>query len=372
MNLLKVVHIIPNLRMGGAERLCLDIIQSLSEAGVKVLLVLLDNKLEYDVDLGNIELYYTKARAKINPLKGESTFFLEFKEKIQSFKPNIVHTHLLEAELLWKSTQLDIHSFFHIHDNIKIFSPFKDGYFRKKSWCSFIEKVYYKKWLKKQSTKFLCISKDTECYIKSKFKGQHTILLRNAINVKKFTNGNKSDLNVISLISIGSLVENKGHLFIVEVVKELTEMTDRKVELFVLGDGVKREEISQSIEEKGLKGVVRLLGRIKCPEKYLAEANIYIHGAFEESFGLVIVEAMAAGLPVFTTDGGGNRDLISQGHNGMIYHERNSSKMAADILEIVSDENKYSLMSKNCREFSKDFDIKKYKDKLIGLYKNEI
>tara|TARA_Y100000589_G_C27176177_1_gene638865 strand:- start:1012 stop:2151 length:1140 start_codon:yes stop_codon:yes gene_type:complete len=372
MSNLKVVHIIPNLKMGGAERLCLDIIQALKDEGVSVLLVLLEDKIEHDVDLDGIEVFHTSARSIINPFKKHSSEYIKFKEKVLNFKPDIVHTHLFEAEMLWKSTMFNIPTIFHIHDNIKVFSPFEKGISKKNSWFKFLEKKYYLTLLKKQTTKFLCISKDTERYIKSKFKGDCTILLHNAIKVKKFINNNKSDLNVISLITIGSLVENKGHLFLIDVVNELIKLTDRKVQLSILGDGYKKEEILNKIKIKKLGSAIRLLGKVKNPEVDLSLSDFYIHGAFEESFGLVLIEAMAAGLPVFTTDGRGNRDLIIQGENGMIYKKRDAVKIAEDILSVANNPKKYDCMSKFCVEYSKKFDIQEYVIKLIKFYKNEI
>ena len=79
---------------------------------------------------------------------------------------------------------------------------------------------------------------------------------------------------------------------------------------------------------------------------------------------------MAAGLPVVTLDGRGNRDLIVQGKNGYMVYEQDTEQFADRILEIWNDKNKYNQMSAFAQDFARQYDIKPYVDKLLELYKS--
>jgi len=195
-------------------------------------------------------------------------------------------------------------------------------------------------------------------------------LLFNSINRELFLNDKLRKLNAFKLITIGSLVSNKGHFFLLDIVTELKKIANKSIELVVLGDGPLKNKILLEKKNKGLDKEVSLLGKVDNPEYFLQHANFYVHGSYKEAFGLVLMEAMASGLPVFTTDGYGNRDLINHGENGFIYFERDAKKMAKDILSLSESIDKYHRIRQNAIEFSKGFDMKSYGYKLDALYRS--
>jgi len=78
---------------------------------------------------------------------------------------------------------------------------------------------------------------------------------------------------------------------------------------------------------------------------------------------------MAAGLPVVTLDGKGNRDIIEQGKNGFMIYKQSAELFADKIIELIKNKELYQSMSAYAVEFAKKYDIKEYVDKLIDLYK---
>jgi spore coat protein SA len=99
----------------------------------------------------------------------------------------------------------------------------------------------------------------------------------------------------------------------------------------------------------------------------LWKSDIYVHTATYEPLGLVLLEAMAAGLPVVTLDGGGNRDLIENGKNGFIINNQNPKHFAEKILEVKDNEE----MKKYNVKFAQKFDIDHYTHKQLELYQNQ-
>ena len=95
---------------------------------------------------------------------------------------------------------------------------------------------------------------------------------------------------------------------------------------------------------------------------------MYLHTAKYEPFGLVILEAMAAGLPVVCTDGYGNRDLIKEGKNGFMISKRSPSLIADKIELLMGNDNLRSTMGNFANRYSHKFDISIYTKELMGLY----
>ena len=179
----------------------------------------------------------------------------------------------------------------------------------------------------------------------------------------------KRTLRLIKLVTIGSLVEKKGHNFLIDVIIELKKITNLSIEFKIIGDGILKRKLQEKIDKFNLNENIKIIGKVDHPEEYLRSANLYIHGASYEPFGLVLIEAMSTGLPVYSTDGFGNRDLIINDYNGHLFTDRNALKFASAIDKLFSNQQKYNILSSNAVKFSKEYDIKPYVDKLIKLYK---
>ena len=82
---------------------------------------------------------------------------------------------------------------------------------------------------------------------------------------------------------------------------------------------------------------------------------------------MVLLEAMAAGLPIVTLDGGGNRDLMINGENGYLIEEQNPKKFSKRILQLYQNKE----ISNYNVKFAGQFDIQSYCSKLLKIYKNQ-
>lgn len=369
---MKIIHIIPNLKKGGAERLVIDICNNLNkQKDCKVKLItfrhdnsysFLTNDLDWEVIPSSVQLSIT----------GKS--FIEVKQlqkAIDSFQPDIIHSHLFETEMVLAHIELPKQTkrIVHFHDNMRQFRNFS---FKTVFYKTFLTDFFEKRIVLKsypENTSAIGISKNTYHYCKSvlpnKIKPE---LLHNAIDLTLFTKMiNEFSSNQITLI--GSLVENKGHELAIKTIKELKKR-GIVVKLNCLGEGVERKKLEQLIIELDLENEVKLLGNIDTPESYLQQSFCYLLTSKSEAFGLTLIEAMACGLPVVCTDGKGNRDLIQEGVNGFMVWERDS-KLLADKIEILLKNDAFrEEMGKNARVFAQGFGIDQYVDKLLSIYKS--
>ena len=140
----------------------------------------------------------------------------------------------------------------------------------------------------------------------------------------------------------------------------------------VLGDGPNKKTIQSKIDSSNLKEKIILHGNVKNVEEFMRNAEFYIHTATYEPFGLVLLEAMASGLPVISLDGKGNRDIIEHKKNGFIFQEQSAEAFGNILIELKENNNKYMKFVIEGHESAKKYDIKNYINKLLFLYKESM
>lgn len=369
--MLRILHIIPRLNKGGAERLCLDICNQLQKhIDVQVRLITFSDENFYPFLTEDIDWQVVPASVQLS-LSHKNVLNVDALQKaIEDFAPDVIHTHLFEAEIVSRSCYYPKAKWFsYCHDNMKQFRNFSlKTLCNKELLTNYYEKRYLMSRYKANGgTTFVAISHDTESYFRST-QPYRVVLLPNAIDYNKFYVGDRHRQGTrLRLVNVGSYQDKKNQKFLVEVAKVLR---NRNVdfEINLLGDGERYGDVSKLILEGNLQDNVLQHGNVNNVEEYLWQSDIYVHSAYYEPLGLVLLEAMAAGLPVVTLDGRGNRDLIEQGKNGYMVYEQNAEQFADRILEIWNDQQKYKEMSVFAQNFARQYDIKPYIDKLLDLY----
>ena len=369
---MRILHIIPRLRKGGAEWLCLDICNQLQKReGVRARLITFSDDNAYPTLTQNLDWQVIFASVKLSVTNKNVLNVALLQKAIEDFAPDVIHTHLFEAEIVSRSCYYPKAKWFsHCHDNMRQFRNFGiKTLFNKELLTNYYEKRYLlSRYKANGGTSFVAISHDAETYF-SQTQPYNITLLPNAIDYEKFKNRESRDEHTkLKLINVGSFTTNKNQKFLVEVAKVLR---NRNVdfEIDLLGAGECYEDVSRVVSENNMTSQVILHGNVDAVENYLRESDIYVHSSFSEALGLTLIEAMAAGLPVVTLDGRGNRDLIVQGKNGYMVYEQDTEQFADRILEIWNNKQKYCEMSAFAQEFAKQYDIKPYVDKLLTLYK---
>ncbi len=135
---------------------------------------------------------------------------------------------------------------------------------------------------------------------------------------------------------VGELNERKGHRYVVEAARAILGTFPDTRFLFV-GEGEARAEIERSLNEKGFKSHFFLLGFREDIPEILTASDILILPSRVEGFGYVLVEAMAAGLPVVATRASSITEIVEDGKTGFLHELGDSAGIAEAICRLLAD-----------------------------------
>jgi glycosyltransferase involved in cell wall biosynthesis len=170
------------------------------------------------------------------------------------------------------------------------------------------------------------------------------------------------------VIFVGRFNEQKGLEYLIKTW-ESTFKKHRDWTLHIYGDGDQKEMLYQLISKAGLeKGVKVHQPTKKIMEKYL-ESSIFLLTSRFEGLPMVIVEAMACGLPVVSFDCPyGPADIIQNGEDGYLVEYLNTDEAALKVCELIENPELRKQMSRNARENIKRFDRNVIMKKWVDLF----
>lgn len=117
------------------------------------------------------------------------------------------------------------------------------------------------------------------------------------------------------------------------------------------GEEYLKEELINYIRDKKLNETIQLLGQVDDMDNFYSGLDIFVLPSIQpEPFGLVVIEAMRAGLPVIATNHGGPVEIISEGVDGYLVDYTSAEQMANRIMELLDDKEKREYMGKKGKE----------------------
>ncbi len=368
---MKIVHVIPSLRKGGAERIVLDICNQLEKIdGITCVLVTFRPDNSYTFLSENSTIKTIPATVLPSLKKKNQVDVAELQAFIDRFDPDVIHSHLFETEMVLSQIQTNALRVVHFHNNMRQMKKWGMGVkLNKQAITDAYERRIVLGQLLTNRAIAIAVSKDTFTYVHQNLpKTVERKLLPNAINYIRFFNEVQTKPEH-RLVMTGSLVPNKDQELAIRVVDALNKRSI-KVQLDLMGDGIEKARLFQLTKDLELESQVHFHGNVDHPEEILAKGTVYLHTAIRESFGLVLIEAMAAGLPVVCTNGGGNSDIVVEGKNGFLVEARSAEQLADKIESLLTNEEHRLQMGKYAQEFAQQFDIGNYAQKLLDIYRS--
>jgi glycosyltransferase involved in cell wall biosynthesis len=136
----------------------------------------------------------------------------------------------------------------------------------------------------------------------------------------------------------GQFIQRKGLRYLLEAYASI-KMRHQDVALVMIGYGPERVLLLEQVERSGLSDV-HVVDHVELTEmpKMYAMADVFVLPSLEETWGLVVNEAMACGLPVIVTDrAGASIDLVRQGENGYVIPAGDSAAIAECVTRLIED-----------------------------------
>lgn len=171
------------------------------------------------------------------------------------------------------------------------------------------------------------------------------------------------------LISTSRLSKEKNIDFIIDAVAELSKRSKTPFRLLLIGDGEEREHLQQRLNSEQLNGYVTLVGAVE-PELvplYCRLGDVFVFASRSETQGMVILEAMAAGLPVVAVRSSGIDDFVQNGINGYkTALDRN--RWSAKVEELMADSELRKRLADNAVAFAATYGVPQVSRKMVEIY----
>lgn len=178
----------------------------------------------------------------------------------------------------------------------------------------------------------IAVSRTARNSIARYFPGNYRII-PNGVDVKRFTPAEKEKKQGKDILYVGRIEPRKGIQYLINAMALVKEKIPG-VKLRVAGKGYKNMKIRIPDE---IRGSIEFLGFVSPDElpDVFRNADVFVSPAISgESFGIVLIEAMASGVPVLASDIPGYRCVIRNGINGLLFEPKNERDIADKIIEV--------------------------------------
>lgn len=339
----KILHIITGLEVGGAETQLYRTLPKLQTYfDNRVCCIFGHGVMGKKLENSGVPVYYLDLKNIF-----DLGIIFRFKRIIKEFRPNILVTYLIHADLFGRV--------FGKLFGIKIIICSQRGSLLEWEFLRKIDKL----------TKFLVnyyivqtAAAKKELMQKLNLPDNKFVVIPNSINLKKFdfqldVTKKKNELKIntenINIVCVGNLRIGKGHDTLLQAF-ELAYKRNPHMNLLIAGDGNQKKNLLNQVNTYKSRENIYFLGNRNDIMEILKISNVFILLTLAEGMSNAIMEAMASGLAIITTDIEQNKELICNEKNGILIPANNVRIATEKILELSSNKEKRMWLAKNARE----------------------
>lgn len=358
---MKIAFYIGSLSQGGAERVIVNLASYFQSVGYEVVMVnYFIGKNEYQLP-GGIKRYLvdlTEEEVSQNRIKNLYRRLMKLRNVWKMERPDVIVSFIGKTNLMTIATSRLLHipvavsvrsvpareyASRGLNLGMRILFPMADGVILQTSQA----KEYFSQAIQRKA-----------------------IILPNSLNpsfiVPLYEGERKKEI-----VTVGRIDQNKNQLLLVEAFAELSQehqIKDWCLKLY--GDGPEREKIEQYCKERQIQDVIKLMGSQSDIPGRIRESSIFVLPSKQEGMPNALIEAMALGLAVISTDCpcGGPRDIIENDKNGILIPVDDKEALKEKLLLLIRDEDKRRNLGKNAYHIGE----KLHPDKVNAMWKDYI
>lgn len=181
-------------------------------------------------------------------------------------------------------------------------------------------------------------------------------------NIMKNQLGLDEKIRIIG--TIGSLVIEKGHIYLLEAARQILDVV-KDLKFLIIGDGPLRKALEEKSEELGIKKDIIFMGQRKDIPELLMAMDVFVLPSIKEGLPIALLEAMASKRPVIATRIGAIPNVIENEDIGVLVEPKDITGLRDAIMNLLNDPGRMNLLARKgfdrvCRDFSSDEMAKNY------------
>jgi len=359
---MNILQILPELNSGGVETGTIDLAKGLIKHGHRVVVISNGGRLLEDLlAIGGVH-YQLPVHEKF-PLTILSAID-KIKDIIKNERIDIVHA---------RSRVPALSAFFAAHSSGVPFVTTCHGYYSKHIFSNVMG------W-----GKFVIVPSNIVArHMISNFKVpiERIRLIPRGVDLGKFTftgPDNKKNKQEYAIAVIGRITPIKGHIYLIRAISKIARMIPN-IKVYIIGNPPAskpkyKQELEVLVKRLSLSQYVDFSGDCdNIPERLKGIDLLVVPSVGEETFGRVIIEAQASGVPVIASRIGGIVDIIKENYNGVLVNPRDYSALAETMLKVIKDKELQAALSANGRSYvEKHFTLETMYDSTMKVYKEAI
>lgn len=357
---IKILFILTSLSYGGEERLVVDQLKALDNRKYRLSVIYYEKREDLLFDIPpHVSVY------RIEKKKWTDFFLLVWQIRcmIKKINPHIVFSTVWYNTLIVSVAKYLLSTpFYYVarepHNHMK---DIENTRFK-------IIKKYIIKWSHKIPNIVIIVSRGAADEIISAYqiRKENVKVIYNSVDIKNISilknkcikSHNYFDNSKINIVTLGRLTERKGYADLLIAFKKIRK--HHKANMIFIGDGEEKDRLIKMSESMNLQQDVHFLGKQKNPYNTMARCDIFIMSSLREGFGNVIIEAMACGIPVISTNcPHGPGEIITSGENGLLVPVKDTDALAKTMDDLIYDREKRLEIAERGKKRAEDFSLKK-------------
>jgi len=334
---LRVLHLVPSVSEGGAEKVMFDLASHQISAGHEVIVVSIARRNTPPAWFHSEHGDWNSVRSLDWPLRYDKPMNLwgarrKLRQVLIEFKPDILHSHLWAADIV-ASLSVDPQKTLHV-SHLHTREKWKDS----RRWKHRLRRLFSRWLFQRSKTRFIACSpavKDNERRVMG-WPAELIDVAQNAANSERFQPSVRLRTGCLRVGSAGWFSQIKGHSLLIDSVADLVS-EDLDLELVIAGDGSLREDYLRQASRRGIAERLILPGSVTDMPAFYQSLDLFVLPSYEEGMPLVVLEAIASGLCVVASALPGMEDAVQPEVNGLLFPIGDRPALTAALRRILRD-----------------------------------